>query len=102
MGGSVGLTLPSFFARRQAPLLGIDLSASSVKVVELTPGRQSAMRLERYAIEPLERGSVVDGNVEKPEVIADALVRALRKAGIRTKTVALARPSPAVLPQRRT
>ena len=58
------------------------------------------MRLERYAIEPIERGSVVDGNVEKPEVVADALVRALRKAGIKTKTVALALPSSSVITKR--
>jgi type IV pilus assembly protein PilM len=89
----VALGLPSLFARGPAPLLGIDFSASSVKVVELAPGRQSAMRLERYAIEPIERGAIVDGNVEKPEVVADALLRALRKAGTKTRTAALALPS---------
>jgi type IV pilus assembly protein PilM len=96
----VGLDLQSFFARGPAPLLGIDFSASSVKVVELAPGRQSAMRLERYAIEPIERGAIVDGNVEKPEVVADALMRALRKAGTKTKTAALALPSASVITKR--
>ena len=99
-GGSVGLTLPSFFARTQAPLLGIDLSASSVKVVELVPGRQCAMRLERYAIEGIERGAIVDGNVERPEVVADALMRAMRKSGMKTKTVALALPASSVITKR--
>ena len=58
------------------------------------------MRLERYAIEPIERGAIVDGNVEKPEVVADALMRALRKAGTKTKTAALALPSSSVITKR--
>jgi type IV pilus assembly protein PilM len=99
-GGSVGLILPSFLTRTQAPLLGIDFGASSVKVVELAVGRRSTMRLERYAIEPVERGAISDGNVEKPEAVADALIRALRKAGARTKTVALALPSSSVITKR--
>jgi type IV pilus assembly protein PilM len=58
------------------------------------------MRLDSYAVEPIEQGAMVDGNVEKPEVVADALVRALRKAGIKTKTVALALPSSSVITKR--
>jgi len=96
----VGLILPSFLTRAQAPLLGIDFGASSVKVVELFPGRESAMRLESYALEPLERGAIVDGNVEKPEAVADALVRALRRAGTKTRTAALALPSSSVITKR--
>src|SRR5690606_24289588 len=40
------------------------------------------------------------GNVEKPEVVADALLRALRKAGTKTKTAALALPSSSVITKR--
>ncbi len=96
----MGLDLQSIFKRKPAPLLGIDFSASSVKVVELAPGRQASMRLERYAIEPIERGAIVDGNVEKPEAVADALVRAMRKAGTKTKNAALALPSSSVITKR--
>lgn len=78
-------------------MIGVDFSASSVKVVELSPGAQASMRLERYAIEPIERGAVVDGNVERHEAVADALLRALRKAGISTKQVAMALPSSSVI-----
>ena len=58
------------------------------------------MRLENYAIEPIERGAIVDGNVEKPEAVADALLRALRKCGSRTKHAALALPSASVITKR--
>ena len=58
------------------------------------------MRLERYAIEPIERGAVVDGNVERHEAVADALLRALRKTGSSTKQVAMALPSSSVITKR--
>ncbi|MBN9427757.1 MAG: pilus assembly protein PilM [Burkholderiales bacterium] len=78
-------------------MVGIDLSASSVKVVELTKGQRTPMRLERYAIESIERGAIVDGNIEKAEPVADALLRALRKCNSRAKEAALALPSGAVI-----
>jgi type IV pilus assembly protein PilM len=96
----VGLNLPNFVKRSQPALLGIDLSASSVKVVELVPGQKAAMRLQRYAIEPIERGAVTDGNIERPEQVAEALGRAMRRMSTRTREVAMAMPSSAVITKR--
>ena len=87
----------SLFRRAAPPLVGIDMSASSVKVVEIEKGQRARMRLERYAIEPLERGAIVDGNIERAEVVAEALQRALRKCGSRAREAALALPSGAVI-----
>jgi type IV pilus assembly protein PilM len=92
--------LPAFLKRSVRPLLGVDVSASSVKVVELAPGGKTGMRLEWYAIEPIEHGAIVDGNVEKPEAVADALVRAIRRTGTRTRQAAMALPSSAVITKR--
>ncbi len=78
----------------------MDISASSIKVVELSAGSKTTMRLERYAIEPIERGAINDGNIEKPEAVSDALNKALRKMGSRTKEAALALPSAAVITKR--
>jgi len=55
------------------------------------------MKLERYAIEPIERGAIVDGAIEKPEAVSEALRKALRKANTKCKEVALALPSAAVI-----
>jgi type IV pilus assembly protein PilM len=96
----VGLNLPSFVKRSSSALLGIDLSASSVKVVELVPGQKASMRLQRYAIEPIERGAVTDGNIERPEQVAEALGRAMRRMSTRTRDVAMAMPSSAVITKR--
>ena len=51
----------------------------------------------KFAIEPLERGWVVDGNIEKFDEVAEALRRLVRKAGTRTKRAALALPGSAVI-----
>ncbi len=96
----MAFSLQGLFRRGTQPLLGIDVSASNVKLVELVPGGKTGMRLERYAIEPIERGAVVDGNVEKPEAVADALTRAIRRTGTRTKLAAMALPSSAVIAKR--
>lgn len=96
----MALSIPGFGRRDSSPLLGVDLSTSSVKVVELTAGHKSSLRLQRYAIEPLERGAVVDGNVENPETVSEALGRAIRRMGTRTRDIALALPASAVISKR--
>jgi len=96
----VAFSLPSFSRQASPPLLGIDISPSGVKVVELVPGQKSSICLQRYAIEPIERGAISDGNVENPEQVAEALNRALRRMGTRTREAALAMPSSAVITKR--
>jgi type IV pilus assembly protein PilM len=93
----MALSLSGRFRRTKPPLVGIDLSASSVKVVELSRGQKTPWRVDRYAIEPLERGAIVEGNIEKPELVAESLTRALRRCGSRAKEAALALPSGAVI-----
>ena len=87
----------SLFSRQSAPLLGIDISSSSVKLVELGRDKAGSLVLERCAIEPLERGWITDGNIEKFDEVAEALRRLVKKSGTRTKTVALALPPSAVI-----
>lgn len=87
----------SLFSRQPAPLLGLDISSSSVKLVELGRDKAGKLVLERCAIEPLERGWITDGNVEKFEEVAEAMRRVVKKSGTRTKNVALALPPSAVI-----
>ena len=88
------------FSPKTPPLIGLDIGSSSVKIVELSDAGKGVMRLERYAIEPLPRGAVVDGNVDKIEVVADAVKRAWRRAGCKVKNVAMALPASAVITKR--
>ena len=96
----MAVSLQALFRRGSQPLLGVDVSASNVKLVELVPGGKTGMRLERYAIEPIERGAIVDVNIEKPEAVADALLRAIRRTGTKTRLAAMALPSSAVIAKR--
>ena len=87
----------SLFSRQSAPLLGIDISSSSVKLVELGRDKAGSLVLERCGIEPLERGWITDGNIEKFDEVAEALRRLVKKSGARTKNVAMALPPSAVI-----
>ena len=91
------ISLGSLFSRQPAPLLGLDISSSSVKLVELGLDKAGNMVLERCAIEPLERGWITDGNVEKFDEVADAVRRLVKKSGTKTKNVAMALPPSAVI-----
>ena len=91
------ISLGSLFNRQDAPLLGLDISSSSVKLVELSRDKAGNLVLDRCAIEPLERGWITDGNVEKFDEVAEAVRRVVKKSGTRTRHVALALPASAVI-----
>jgi len=78
-------------------LAGLDISSSSVKLVELSGGDKGAYKVERYAIEPLPRDAVVDGNIASLEPVTEAIKRALRRFGGGVKNVAVALPSSSVI-----
>ncbi|MGE8397402.1 MAG: type IV pilus assembly protein PilM, partial [Comamonas sp.] len=91
------VAIGSLFKRQNSPLIGLDISSSSIKLVELNQDGQGTWILERCASEPLEADCVVDGNIEKFDDVADALKRLLKKSGTRAKRVALALPYSSVI-----
>lgn len=93
------LDFSSLFSPNVTALIGLDISSSSVKLVELSDSGIN-LRLERYAIEPLGRGAVVDGNIEKIDQVADAISRAVKKSGTKTRNVVLALPAASVITKR--
>ncbi len=84
------------FGKKIAPMLGIDISATAVKLVELgrTGGRY---RVVSYATEPLPPNSVVDKNITDAAAVGEAIGRAVRKSGTKTKTAAAAVAGSAVI-----
>lgn len=91
------ISLGSLLNRQQQALLGLDISSSSVKLVELSHDKAGNLVLERCAIEPLERGWITDGNVENFDEVAEAVRRLVKKSGTRTRQVAMALPASAVI-----
>ena len=75
----------------------MDISSSAVKMVEVVDAGKGAMRVERYTIEPLPKDAVVDGNITNLEAVVDAVTRGWKKLATRTKNVAMALPTAAVI-----
>lgn len=78
------------------PIIGLDISSTGVKLVELSLGRKGP-RIERYVIEPLPKDAVTDGNITNLDQVADTVRTAWKKLGSRIKNVVVALPSSAVI-----
>lgn len=78
-------------------MVGLDISTSGVRLVELADAGKGIVRLERYATEALPRGAVVDGNIENMDQVAEAVRRVWKKSGTRARHVALGMPPAAVI-----
>lgn len=89
--------LGSLFGQANPPLLGVDISSSAVRLVELADTGKGVLRIERCAAEPLPRDAVVDGNIENLDAVAEALRRVWKKSGARTRHIALGMPPAAVI-----
>lgn len=89
--------LESLFKPRTPPLIGADISSSAVKMVEIAEAGKGLYRVERYAMEPLPKDSVVDGNINNLDAVSEALKRCHKLLGSNLKTVALALPNAAVI-----
>jgi type IV pilus assembly protein PilM len=85
------------FKPKAPPLFGLDISSSSVKMLEIVEAGRDTYRVERYAIEPLPRDAVVDGNINNLEAVTEAVRRAHKRLATRTRHVAMAVPTGAVI-----
>src|SRR5205809_6523237 len=87
----------SLFKTTSPPLIGVDISSTALKLVELAELGKGAYRLERYAIEPLPKDVVTDGNIANLDQVAEALRRGHKRLGSRNRNVALALPAAMVI-----
>ncbi len=89
--------LDTLLGRKHAQMIGLDVSSSSVKLVELSQTATGEYVLERFASEPFEKGWIADGQIEKFDEVAEAVRKVVNKSGTRTKQVAMAMPQSAVI-----
>ena len=66
-------------------------------MLEIVDAGKGAYRVERYVIEPLPRDATVDGNINNLEMVVEAVKRGYKRLATRTKHVAMAVPSGAVI-----
>ncbi|MES2353749.1 MAG: pilus assembly protein PilM [Pseudomonadota bacterium] len=86
-----------FLTPKDPPLIGLDISSSAVKMVEIEAVGKGTYRVERYVIEPLPKDAVVDGNITNLDAVSEALKVCWKRMGTRVKNVAMALPAAAVI-----
>jgi type IV pilus assembly protein PilM len=86
-----------FFNEKTPPLIGVDISSSAVKMVELSSSAKGVYRLEGYSIAPIAKDAIVEGNISGLEQVSESIRMAWRLLNSREKRVALALPSAAVI-----
>ena len=75
----MGFDISAFLNPKARTLLGLDISSSAVKFVELAANGKDGYRVERYAIEVLPKDSVTDGNITNLDAVVDAIKRAWKR-----------------------
>jgi type IV pilus assembly protein PilM len=87
----------NFFNEKTPPLIGVDISSSAVKMVELSSTAKGVYRLEGYSIAPIAKDAIVEGNISGLEQVSESIRMAWRLLNSREKRAALALPSAAVI-----
>lgn len=88
--------MKSLFSKKRAPILGIDISSTSIKLLELSKSA-SGYRIESYAVMPLPTNAVIENNIHEVDTVGDALAKVVDKAKTKAKQVALAVAGSAVI-----
>ena len=84
------------FQSKSAPVIGLDISSTAVKLLELSH-HGDKYRVETYAAEPLPANSVVEKNITDMEAVGESIRRAVKRSGTKTKNTAVAVAGSAVI-----
>lgn len=85
-----------FFNRKGSAVLGLDISSTAVKLLELGQSG-SRYRVESYAVVPLPPHAVVEKSIADVEAVGSAIEKAVKRAGTRLKHAAVAVAGSAVI-----
>lgn len=83
------MRLAKLFTPKKPPLLGLDISSTSVKLLELSL-QGDGYRVEAFAAEPLPPNSVVEKNITDVEAVGEAIRKVVKRSGSRAKNAAVA------------
>ena len=76
------------FSRKSAPILGIDISETAVKLLELSQ-RGSNYQVESYAVEPIAPNSVTEKTINDIDQVGETIASVVEKSGTKTKNAAV-------------
>ncbi len=77
------------FGKKTKQLLGLDVTTSSVKLIELSKG-SNGFRVDAYSAEPTPPNSITEKTIVDVKAVGEAISRAVKRAGTRTRDAALA------------
>lgn len=89
-----------FFGSKKQAMLGLDISSTAVKLLELSKssGRSGARyRVEAYAVEPLPANAVVEKNIADVDAVGQAIHNVVRRSGSKARQAAVAVSGSAVI-----
>ncbi len=85
-----------FFKRKASSLVGLDISSTAVKLLELSQSG-NRYRVESYSVVPLPPHAVVEKSIADVEAVGAAINRAVKKSGTKAKYAAVAVAGSAVI-----
>ena len=85
-----------FQSRSSKVLIGLDITTSSIKLIELI-NSGSAYRVESYAAEPTPPNAINEKAIVDAEAVGEAIRRAVKRSGTKIKEVAFAISGDAVI-----
>ena len=77
------------FRSRSKPLIGLDITTSSIKLIELGQSGKT-YRAECYAAEPTPPNAINEKTIVDADAVGEAIRRAVKRAGTSTDEVAIA------------
>ncbi len=78
-----------FATRRKGSLVGLDITTSSVKLIELVESGRG-YRVESYAAEPTPPNAINEKAIVDADAVGEAIRRAHKRAGTKTREAAIA------------
>ena len=88
--------LANLFKKKNKAVLGIDISSTSIKLIELIE-QNGRMQVEAYASEPMPENAVVEQTINDEEAVGGAIKKALARARTSVKRGAVAVAGSAVI-----
>lgn len=86
----------SLLSRKKPVILGLDISSTSVKLLELEQDGDN-YRVQSLAVEPLPDNAVVEKSFQDVEAIGETIQKAVKRSGTKAKLAAVAVAGSAVI-----
>ena len=85
-----------FLKRKKPNILGLDISSTSVKLLELAQDGDT-YRVQSLAVEPLPDNAVIEKNIQDVEAVGETILKAVKRSGTKVKDAAVAVAGSAVI-----